>query len=110
MNPYQTGAEHSPSATGRPSKKIPAPYSRPRIEIGGSSREKKDWVWLNANELSVDDVVAGEGLVQEVRTHFQEGTEWRIYLRTPRNPHGTIVDGFKKYYTFTTPKKPNETK
>lgn len=105
-NPYQSGAPHSPSISGRPSKKLPTPFSRPRIEIGGSGKsEKRDWHWISANELEVGDIVAGEGRVDEIRTQFQEGTEWRMYLRTPRYPHGTIVDGFKKYYTFTT-KKP----
>jgi hypothetical protein len=103
---FKPGVEHAPSATGRPSKKIPTPYSRPRIEIGGSAKkEKKDWRWISANELNEGDIIAGEGLVEEIKTQFQQGVEWRMYLRTPRYPHGTIVDGFKKYYAFTVEKK-----
>jgi hypothetical protein len=98
---FKPGVEHSPSRTGRPSKKIPAPYSRPRIEIGGKPEEKKDWHWISAFDLKEGDIIAGEGVVQEVRTHVQQGAEWRMYLRTPRNPHGTIVEATKQYYTFT---------
>lgn len=100
---FKPGVEHTPSRTGRPSKKLPTPFSRPRVELGGGlKKEKKDWHWISANELRENDIIAGEGLVQEIRTHFQHGMEWRMYLRTPRYPHGTIVDGFKKYYVFTT--------
>lgn len=100
-NPYQSGKEFAP-AKGRPSKKLPTPFSRPRIEIGGSStREKRDWQWVNAFDLEKDDIIAGEGVVEEIKTQAQYGAEWRMYLRTPRNPHGTVVDAFKKYYAFS---------
>lgn len=98
-NQFQSGSPIAPGR-GNASRKLPTPFSRPRIEIGGGKQEKKDWQWLNAFELEEGFVVAGEGVVQEIRTQFQEGAEWRMYLRTPRNEHGTIVDAFKKYYTF----------
>ena len=108
-NPYQSGKAFTPSRTGRPSKKLPKPFSRPRIEIGGSSKVvKKDWQWLNAFELAEDDIIAGEGLVQEIKTHVQYGAEWRMYLRTPRYPHGTIVEATKKFYTFAEVKEKQE--
>lgn len=100
-NPYQSGQAFTPSSTARPSKKLPAPFSRPRIEIGGSAKVvKRDWQWLNAFELAEDDIIAGEGVVQEIKTHVQYGPEWRMYLRTPKHQHGTVVEAFKKYYVF----------
>lgn len=101
-NPYQSGQAFTPSSTGRPSKKLPPPYSRPRIEIGGSGTvAKKDWQWLNAFDLKEGDIIAGEGVVLEVRTQFQSGVEWRMYLRTARQEFGTIVEATKKFYTFS---------
>lgn len=106
-NPYQSGSPTTPGK-GRPSKKIPAPYSRPRIEIGGSGvQEKREWAWVNAFDLEVDDIIAGEGVVQEIKTHVQYGSEWRMYLRTPRNPYGTIVEATKSFYTFAKVKQNN---
>jgi hypothetical protein len=103
---FKQGVEHAPSATGRPSKKIPAPYSRARIEIGGTKPEdKREWHWISAFDLAEQDIIAGEGVVLEIKTHHQYGAEWRMYLRTPRNPHGTIVEATKQYYTFTKLKK-----
>jgi hypothetical protein len=99
-NPYQSGTPFTPNR-GRPSKKLPKPFSRPRIEIGGSSTEKKDWQWVNAFDLEEGDIIAGEGVVLEIKTHVQYGAEWRMYLRTPRYEHGTIVEATKKYYTFS---------
>lgn len=101
---FAPGKEYAPPK-GRPSKKMPTPFSRPRIEIGGGSRAKKDWVWISAFELSEGDIIANHGEVLEVRTQYQEGAEWRIYLRTPSIEHGTVVDAWKKYYVFTTEKK-----
>lgn len=104
-NPYQSGLPTNPPK-GRPTKKIPAPYSRPRIEIGGSGKQdKREWQWVNAFNLEVDDIIAGEGLVLEIKTHVQYGAEWRMYLRTANQPHGTIVEATKSYYTFAKVKK-----
>lgn len=100
-NPYQTGKEFAPGK-GRASKKLPTPFSRPRIEIGGSAKvEKRDWQWVSAFDLEEGDIIANEGIVEEIRTQAQYGSEWRMYLRTPKHVHGTIVDAFKKYYTFS---------
>jgi hypothetical protein len=90
---------------GRGSKKIPDPFQRPSIDLGGGPKVKKDWQWINANELSEGDIIAGEGVVLEIKTQFQYGDEWRMYIRTPKHEHGTIVDAFKKYYTFSPVKK-----
>lgn len=100
-NPYQSGQAFSPSSTGRASKKLPTPYSRPRIDLGGSAKVgKRDWQWVHAYDLEVDDIIAGEGVVLEIKTQVQYGTEWRMYLRTPKHPHGTIVEATKQFYTF----------
>lgn len=99
-NPYQTGTPFTPGK-GRPSKKMPTPFSRPRIEIGGDPKAKKDWQWLNAFELEEGDIIAGEGVVLEIKTQVQYGAEWRMYIRTPRHEHGTVVEAYKKYYTFS---------
>ena len=106
-NPFQTGEAYTPPK-GKPSKKMPTPFSRPRIEIGGGTRAKKDWFWVSAFELKEGDIIANEGLVLEVKTQFQEGAEWRIYLRTVKIEHGTVVDAWKKYYTFTTEKNTSD--
>lgn len=99
-NPFQTGNPTS-IGRGRPSKKIPTPFSRPRIDLDGGSREKRDWQWVNAFDLQVDDIIAGEGIVLEIKTHMQLGAEWRMYLRTPKHEHGTIVEATKKFYAFS---------
>ncbi len=108
-NPYQNGQAYSPSSTGRASKKLPKPFSRPRIELGGSGKvAKKDWQWVSGFDLKEGDIIAGEGVVDEIKTHVQYGAEWRMYLRTPRYPHGTIIEATKKFYVFTEVKQTEE--
>ncbi len=57
---------------GRPSRKMPAPFKRSRIEIGPKSPEdKRAWQWVSPAALAIDDVVADFGRVTEVREVIQ---------------------------------------
>lgn len=47
----------------RPRAKIPKPFARQSIDLGG---EKRDWKDVEANELRVGDTVPGVGLLQIV--------------------------------------------
>lgn len=48
----------------RPTRKKPAPFKRPSIDIGKHGRE---WKEVMVCDLEIGDIVAGKGLVVDVR-------------------------------------------
>lgn len=68
-------------------KKIPTPFSRPRIDLDGGRHVKRDWRDVAVHELTKGDTVAGFGTVagtaEFVKTpELGDGGEvdWRIRL------------------------------
>lgn len=47
-------------------KKMPAPFARPSITIGGSPIERKSWKTVQSQDIKVGDIVPGVGRVYEV--------------------------------------------
>lgn len=53
---------------GRPSRKMPAPFVRPQVQISPPSVEqRRSWQWIAPTALAEGDVVPGMGLVHRVR-------------------------------------------
>ncbi len=53
---------------GRPSRKMPAPFKRPRIEIGVlAPKDRRVWQWVSPRDLVEGDIVVDLGLITEVR-------------------------------------------
>ena|SRR5712692_7842254 len=80
---------------GRPSRKMPAPFKRPRIEVGRKvADERRDWQWVSPMRLVSGDVVPGLGIVTSIRElvyapEFESGlsadavveqTVWRVVV------------------------------
>jgi hypothetical protein len=70
-------------------KKIPTPFSRPRIDLDGGKRVKREWQDVAAHQLRKGDTIAGFGTVaadpvEFIRTPKLGQTEgdvdWRIRL------------------------------
>jgi hypothetical protein len=69
-------------------KKIPAPFSRPRIDLDGGRHVKRDWRDVAVHELAKGDTVAGFGTVagtaEFVKTpelgQAEGDVTWRIRL------------------------------
>lgn len=48
-----------------PRRKIPAPFQRPSITVGGYA-VKREWRWVTPDKISVGDIVPSVGKVVEV--------------------------------------------
>lgn len=51
---------------GRPTKKMPKPFQRPRLEIGKTEGQQRSWQWVAPAKLAEGDIVPGYGLVHSV--------------------------------------------
>lgn len=54
-----------PSGSFKPTKRIPRPYSRPSITVGGGKIEKREWRPATALDVRPGHIIAGFGLVHE---------------------------------------------
>ncbi len=64
----------------------PKPFSRPSINLGGGP--KKDWLEVEAQRVSVGDIVRGWGLVTDVRNQDNPTTDRfiEIYFKSDEHP------------------------
>ncbi len=63
----------TPPATIR--RKMPEPFTRPRLVIGGPDGPKREWRTIPAYDLSIGDIVPGVGRLYKVdeTTYLPEG-------------------------------------
>lgn len=62
-------------------RKMPAPFSRPRLVIGAPDGPKRDWRHIPACDLAIGDIVPGIGRLYKVdeTTYLPEG-RWVIFV------------------------------
>lgn len=66
----------------RPTKKIPAPFSRPSISISGGEQKKREWRFVTALDVRENDIIADLGLVHEVTyEHLTDPVQIYVYIR-----------------------------
>lgn len=78
-------------------KKVPNPYQRPSISVGGT-QVKRQWAEVRVHDLAAGDVVPGVGLIADVREditvpdHLDDKTPivWKV----------TITNAFGKTFTY----------
>lgn len=65
-------------------RKIPAPFTRPSITVGGgaSPQERRDWKVVPARDIQTGDIIPGVGRVSDVHEdlqapEFNSGRSWR---------------------------------
>lgn len=66
----------------KPTKKLPAPYQRPSITIGGGTQKKREWKFVTALDVREGDIVADLGLVHEVTyEHLKDPVQMYVHIR-----------------------------
>lgn len=86
-------------------KKLPAPFSRQRIDLDGGRHVKRTWQDLAVTKVKKDDIVAGFGRVDSVHETIIAGdgkhvlTRWTVRLT---NVLGDYQDypGEQRVYVF----------
>ncbi len=87
-------------------KKMPEPFSRPSISIGGGVQAKKrQWQHVLIADVQIGDVVAGHGLVTDVHDKISDdaepGMRWFVILHAGENPEPVIFKATDTVYAFT---------
>lgn len=59
----------APYQTPQVRRKLPAPFSRPRIDLDGGRRVKRAWQDTSVTDIKAGDTVAGFGTVASVREY-----------------------------------------
>lgn len=85
----------------RPSRGIPKPFQRKRIEVGQKG-EKREWRWVSPWELGPEDLVQDIGLLYTV---IEDGDQYLI--RGGENNERRVMSG-EQVWAFTMPAKPVE--
>lgn len=63
-------------------RKMPAPFTRPSISIGGSSCQHREWRTVAVTDLVEGDCIPGLGRVFQVDEKMDLGTrEWTVTVR-----------------------------
>lgn len=63
----------------KPTKKLPSPYKRPSISIGGGAQKRREWKYVTAMDIREGDIVADLGLVHEI-TYYHQQDPVQIYV------------------------------
>lgn len=74
----------------RPTKKLPAPYKRPSISIGGGVQKKREWKFVTALDVREGDIIADLGLVHEIN-YIRLQDPVQIYVSILAGEHKTPI-------------------
>jgi len=90
----------------RPSRGIPKPFQRKRIEVGRPADEiRREWRWALPEELREGDTLPGIGSVMGTMGVFIQGGGF-VYDIWGGEENEIRVDGLRELWVFTYPRKP----
>jgi hypothetical protein len=71
----------APYRTPQVRQKLPAPHSRPRIDLDGGRRVKRSWQDVAVTEIKKGDTVASFGTVAKIEEWVQHDPyQWKVRL------------------------------
>lgn len=97
---------------GRVQRKVPKPFSRPSVAIGGKPEERREWRNIPAHALGEGDVIPDLGLVTQVdeaawntKTVSRDepiSVHWTITVTAGEN-NTRVYNGEDQIWCFTKP-------
>lgn len=85
---------------------MPAPFTRPLIDLDGGRRVKRTWQDISVLKVKEGDTVAGFGTVDavsefiQVADHTNDATIWRVRLHNVVGEHQDFR-GEQRVFAFT---------